>query len=197
MYRKQTSQQTPTASLTYQKRREPLYRHGYFFSSLFLKPFKVSLELPSQQNPYCQQKLLLSYTSPLSFHECGWIRAFTDKKTQLHRPWFIHERSGIATYCTSNTQQRDTFPSGTLAWGTGSFQEHTVQLCRTPHKEPLQRSYLFRDEGAWESDSWPKEDPTAENDLSVETVTEVTKDRCRNHETTDENCKGEKKERNV
>lgn len=63
--------------------------------------------------------------------------------------------------------------------------EHTVM--------PLQRSYLFSDEGAWKSDSWPKEDATAENDLSVETVPKVAKDRGCNHETADENCKGGKK----
>lgn len=64
-------------------------------------------------------------------------------------------------------------------------------------QDSLQRSYLFSDEGAWKSDSWPEEDATAENDLSVEAVTKVTKDRRRHHETTDKNCKGEKKERNV
>lgn len=58
---------------------------------------------------------------------------------------------------------------------------------------PLQRSYLFSDEGAGKSDSWPEEDPTAEDDLSVETVPKVTKNGCRNHETADENCKGRKR----
>lgn len=84
------------------------------------------------------------------------------------------------------------FPLDTLM-GHGEF----LGTYRSSFRDTLQSSYLFSDEGAWKSDSWPKEDPTAENDLSVETVTKVTKDGCRNHETTDENCKAEKKERNV
>ena len=88
----QTSQQTPVASLTHQKTREPWYSHEFFFPSLFLKPFKVSLGLPSKQNTYVNKNFCLDILHLLLFLNVDdqRITAFTVKKpvTQgiLH-PW--------------------------------------------------------------------------------------------------------------
>lgn len=49
-------------------------------------------------------------------------------------------------------------------------------------------TYLFGDEGAGEGDGGPEEDATAQDDLPVETVAQVTEDGRRHHETADENC---------
>lgn len=46
--------------------------------------------------------------------------------------------------------------------------------------------YLFADEGAGQSNNGPEENATAQDDLSVEAVAEVTKDGSCHHETADE-----------
>lgn len=56
--------------------------------------------------------------------------------------------------------------------------------------------YLFTDEGAQQSNSGPEENATAQDDLSVEAVAQVTKDGSGDHEATDEYCT-KKKEDNV
>lgn len=54
--------------------------------------------------------------------------------------------------------------------------------------------YLFADEGAWQSNNGPEENATAQNDLSVEAVAQVTEDGSCHHEAADEDC-GERKKR--
>jgi len=54
--------------------------------------------------------------------------------------------------------------------------------------------YLFTDEWAWQSNNGPEENATAQDDLSVEAVAQVTKDGSCHHEATDEDC-GRKKVR--
>lgn len=46
--------------------------------------------------------------------------------------------------------------------------------------------YLFANEGAGQSNNGPEENATAQDDLSVEAVAEVTKDGSCHHETADE-----------
>lgn len=53
-------------------------------------------------------------------------------------------------------------------------------------------SYLFADEGARQSNNGPEENATAQDDLSVEAVAQVTEDGSCHHEAADEDC-GEKK----
>lgn len=47
-------------------------------------------------------------------------------------------------------------------------------------------SYLFADEGAGQSNDWPEENAAAQDDLSVETVAQVTEDGSCHHEAADE-----------
>lgn len=54
--------------------------------------------------------------------------------------------------------------------------------------------YLFTDEGAQQGNNGPEENATAQDDLSVEAVAQVTKDGSCHHEATDENC-GKRRER--
>lgn len=58
--------------------------------------------------------------------------------------------------------------------------------------------YLFADEGARQSNNRPEENATAQDDLSVEAVAQVTEDGSRHHEAADEDCGGrKKKEKNI
>lgn len=52
--------------------------------------------------------------------------------------------------------------------------------------------YLFADERAWQGHNRPEENATAQDDLSVEAVAQVTEDRSSHHEAADEDW-GEKK----
>lgn len=54
-------------------------------------------------------------------------------------------------------------------------------------------AYLFTDEGARQSNNGPEENATAQDDLSVEAVAQVTKDGSCYHEAADEDC-GRRKE---
>ncbi len=54
-------------------------------------------------------------------------------------------------------------------------------------------SYLFTDEGARQSNNGPEENATAQDDLSVEAVAQVTKDGSCHHETADEHCRQKKR----
>lgn len=56
-------------------------------------------------------------------------------------------------------------------------------------------SYLFTDEGARQSNNGPEENATAQDDLSVEAVAQVTEDGSCHHETADEDCEGKKEKR--
>lgn len=56
-------------------------------------------------------------------------------------------------------------------------------------------SYLFADEGARQSNNGPEENATAQDDLSVEAVAQVTEDGSCHHETADEDCRREKGEK--
>lgn len=56
--------------------------------------------------------------------------------------------------------------------------------------------YLFTDEWAWQSDNGPEENATAQDDLSVEAVAQVTKDGSRHHKAADEDW-GRKQQENV
>lgn len=49
--------------------------------------------------------------------------------------------------------------------------------------------YLFTDEGARQSNNGPEENATAQDDLSVEAVAQVTEDGSCHHEAADEDCK--------
>lgn len=53
-------------------------------------------------------------------------------------------------------------------------------------------SYLFADEGAWQSNNGPEENAAAQDDLSVEAVAQVTEDGGGHHEAADEDCRGRK-----
>lgn len=55
--------------------------------------------------------------------------------------------------------------------------------------------YLFADEGAWQSNNGPEENASAQNDLSVEAVAQVTEYGSCHHETADEDCGGKKKKK--
>lgn len=48
--------------------------------------------------------------------------------------------------------------------------------------------YLFTDEGARQSNNGPEENATAQDDLSVEAVAQVTEDGSCHHEAADEDC---------
>lgn len=48
--------------------------------------------------------------------------------------------------------------------------------------------YLFTDEGARQSNNGPEENATAQDDLSVKAVAQVTEDGCCHHKATDEDC---------
>lgn len=54
--------------------------------------------------------------------------------------------------------------------------------------------YLFADEGAQQSNNGPEENATAQDDLSVEAVAQVTEDGSRHHEAADEDCERRKGE---
>lgn len=56
-------------------------------------------------------------------------------------------------------------------------------------------SYLFTDEGARQSNNGPEENATAQDDLSVEAVAQVTEDGSCHHETADEDCERKKEKR--
>lgn len=58
---------------------------------------------------------------------------------------------------------------------------------------PHAMSYLFTDEGARQSNNGPEENATAQDDLSVEAVAQVTKDGSCHHEAADEDCGRKKK----
>lgn len=57
--------------------------------------------------------------------------------------------------------------------------------------------YLFADEGARQCNNRPEENATAQDDLSVEAVAQVTEDGSCHHEAADEDCGGEKEERTL
>ena len=56
-------------------------------------------------------------------------------------------------------------------------------------------SYLFADEGAQQGNNGPEENATAQDDLSVEAVAQVTEDGSCHHEAADEDCGGEKEKK--
>lgn len=56
-------------------------------------------------------------------------------------------------------------------------------------------SYLYADEGAGQSNNGPEENATAQDDLSVEAVAQVTEDGSRYHEAADEDCGKEGEEK--
>lgn len=58
-----------------------------------------------------------------------------------------------------------------------------------------QMSYLFADEGAQQGNNGPEENATAQDDLSVEAVAQVTEDGSCHHEAADEDCGGEKEKK--
>lgn len=53
--------------------------------------------------------------------------------------------------------------------------------------------YLFADERAQQGHSRPEENATAQDDLSVEAVTQVTEDGSSHHEAADEDCGGKER----
>lgn len=55
--------------------------------------------------------------------------------------------------------------------------------------------YLSADEGAWQGNNGPEENATAQDDLSVEAVAQVTEDGSCHHEAADEDCGRKKRER--
>lgn len=56
--------------------------------------------------------------------------------------------------------------------------------------------YLFGDEGAAECHSRPEENATAQDDLPVETIAQVTEDGRCDHEAADEDCGNQNKRQN-
>lgn len=61
--------------------------------------------------------------------------------------------------------------------------------CSTDFVQVYVMLYLFTDEGARQSNNGPEENATAQDDLSVEAVAQVTEDGSCHHETADEDCK--------
>lgn len=55
-------------------------------------------------------------------------------------------------------------------------------------------TYIFGNKGAQQCHKGPEENSTAKNDLSVETVPQVTENGCSHHETADEDWKEKQKQ---
>lgn len=64
-----------------------------------------------------------------------------------------------------------------------------VSDCSTVSVGVCAMLYLFTDEGAHECNNGPEENATAQDDLSVEAVAQVTEDGRCHHEAADEDCK--------